>query len=157
MLEAKELPIKQIEVSKEYIKDVTNAILQSVKEGYANALETKIKLKVLENVIKETFSILDSLARSEAEKHGEKTFEMLGAKVELAETGTKYDYAGCGDVIYARLVQESEALQAKIKEREAILKAIKTTAHMVDEQTGEMFQVTAPVKSSTSSIKITIK
>jgi hypothetical protein len=47
-----------------------------------------------------------------------------GAKLNQQETGVKYFYEDCGDMVYFDLIKQQEELKEKIKERETYLKNI---------------------------------
>ena len=88
-----------------------------------------------------------------AEKYG-KSFEHGNAKFSIREVGTKYDYAGCGDVEWERLDSSMKTIAEKKTARETFLKAI----------TGDMTifgddgcQILPALKTSSTSVTITIK
>lgn len=160
-LSASEL-VQQVPLSKQGIQAFARTVIEDVEEGRINPLRLKLYIKAMEATIAyiqkgdAAMPGIDEAVRNEAEKHG-KSFEMAGVKVELAEVGTKYDYSDCGDTVYERMQAELTALQEKIKQRETLLKAITDPISMNDEKTGEVLTVRAPLKSSTSSVKITFK
>ena len=95
--------------------------------------------------------------RDEISKYGSNHITPSGTKLELAETGTKYDYSQTGDVVYFDLIKQSESLNEQIKEREKFLKAVpKSGTHILMED-GELINVYPPSKSSNSSYKATIQ
>lgn len=139
---------------KEEIKTFSEMLLTQIKNGEIDPLKIHVQLKAIESVIKkvnESEQYKDAI-RNESEKHG-KSFSMYGAKIDLAEVGTKYDYSNCNHLEYFDICQEIERLEGKKKVIETLLKAIKETTGMVIY--GEVRDVNPPVKSSTSSIKIT--
>lgn len=144
-------------LSKVAIKQASDAIILQINEGELNPLDVKLKLKALEALIKEMSEILDPLARKEAETYGQKSFEKYGAKIELAETGTSYDFTWCNDYELNILNSQKTELDLKIKEREKFLKALSKSMTVVHEDTGEIITINPPVKKSTSSVKISFK
>lgn len=146
-----------VEITKKGISVQTKSIIDRVKDGELKALDVKIKCKALEALTKELAKQLDPMARDEAETYGAKTFDHLGAKVELAETGTAYDYYACQDPVYNQLKVKLAEIQDQIKAREEVLKANKSKWIYVDEETGESFEVLPPVKTSNSSVKISFQ
>lgn len=149
--------LQSIQLGKPEISEVTQEIIKQLNDGNINPLETHLRFKAIENVIKTVKPILDPLARSEAEKYGERKFTAMGANVELAETGTKYDYSNCGDPVLTDLNLQLEALEAKIEKRKEFLKAIDGSEVITDQSTGEIVIIYPPVKTSTSSIKVSFK
>lgn len=141
-------------LTKTDIKAATASLVEAVKDGSLNPLHAKLKMKALETMLKEAASEIDSYAREEAEKHGGKSFECYGAKVDLIEAGVKYDFTNCGDPVYNELTKQAAEIAAQIKNREAFLKTVQGSMNIVTED-GEGVTVYPPVKSSTSTIKIT--
>ncbi len=139
------------------ITEFVRQITADVEAGITNPLDLHIQLKALEKAIDGIKSAIAEHALNEAEKHG-KTFDYHGCKIEIRETGTKYDYSGCGDIPWERLDSEIKSLTERRKEREAYLRAMPDQRMtMVDEATGEIMEVNRPVKTSTTGIAVTIK
>lgn len=81
--------------------------------------------------------------------------EMLGMKLELAETGVKYDYSL--NAKWNELTAEIDALNEKRKKMEAFIKTLETMKTEIDPETGELIEWFPAPKSSTTTIKRTIK
>lgn len=95
--------------------------------------------------------------REEIDKNGKSLVRPSGTKIELAETGTKYDYSQCNDFLLPELNKQAEQIAEKIKQREAFLKTVPLEGiQVLDDATGEMVIVYPPSKTSTSSYKITL-
>jgi hypothetical protein len=146
-----------VEINKPYVADTSQSIIAAIQSGEVNPLDLKLQVKAIESVLETIKPILDKEARNEAEKFGAKSFDRLGAKVELFEAATKYDYSMCNDDEYKDLLVEQEKLKLKIKQREKFLQAIDGKMTLVVEGTGEVVTVFPPTKSSTSTIKITLQ
>jgi hypothetical protein len=146
-----------VEINKPYVADTSQSIIAAIQSGEVNPLDLKLQVKAIESVLETIKPILDKEARNEAEKFGAKSFDRLGAKVELFEAATKYDYSMCNDDEYKDLLVEQEKLKLKIKKREEFLKSIDGKMTLVIEGTGEVVTVFPPTKSSTSTIKITLQ
>lgn len=135
----------------------SDQVIESVRQGEANPIEVLVILKAFEKaqdrIIKE---IRDNFV-NEASKYPEQSFEFNGAKIEKAEVGTKYNYSVCKDPIYDRRLWILEKAKAELTEREIFLKALKEPLSIVDEETGEVIKIHPPIKTSTSSLKVTIK
>ena len=140
--------INSVDLSRLSVRTVADQLIELAEQG--NPLEVKLKLKAMSEAIDEACKKIDKMARDEAEKHGAKTFDFMGCSIGLIEAGTKYDFSNCGDI-------ELEALAERIKKRKDIVKNIDGKMIMVNESTGESYEVLPPVKSSTSTIKITLK
>lgn len=146
-----------MDVTRQSIGETVAVILKAVDEGAVNALEARIRLKAIEEVVSTASSSIAKYVRDEAEKHGAKSFDYMGAKVELAETGVNYNYDVCGDQEWEELQASLKQLKADIKAREEFLKSLKKPITVANEETGEIITINPPVKTSTSGVKITIK
>jgi hypothetical protein len=113
----------------------------------------------MENFIKELRSNkqFSDYVRDEIAKNG-KQIETQSAKLELAETGVKYNFDNCGDVIYEQLEQQLQSVEADLKDRKEFLKTVPLSGlSIINEQTGEVSTIYPPSKQSTSTYKITLK
>lgn len=135
------------EMAEMAVSAVVNGNVDPIKAHInVSRMETAIKLyKDNEDVRRIT---LDELA-----KYGP-TATFGDCNLEQAEVGVKYDYSGCNDSTLAELYDQLEALKAKIKAREDMLKHLQPSG-VVDPDTGEIMY--PPVRSSKTAIKTTFK
>lgn len=138
-------------------RDLCEKILQQVENGEINPLYAAAVLKgmieSLTNALKDP-RMFDGVQK-EGEKFGKEKIICQGATFSICETGVKYDFDACGDPIYNELAKQKAELDEKLKERTAFLKTIKQSMTVVDDNTGEVASIYAPIKSSTTSFKIT--
>lgn len=149
--------LKSITINKQFINESAQNLIQIVEEGHHNPLEAKLKLKALESIISIAYEKIDGLAREEAEVYNQRSFEKFGARIELIEAGTKYDYSFCNDPVHLDLTRRLNEIKQEIKERETFLKSIKDSMSINIEDTGEVVTVYPPRKTSTPTLKITFK
>jgi hypothetical protein len=131
-------------------------LLQGLDEGAIDAIEVMIKLKRLEKQIEAVKETASKMASDEAAKFNEKSFEYHGAKIELAELGTKYKYDGCNYPPYHRASEKVKEASELVKASEGWLKSLKGKVDYIDPDTGEVCEVYPPTKTSTTGIKITL-
>ena len=147
---------RNLPTTKEQIKSFVPMFINELENGVTNPLKVAVDFSAFEKLIKEIkdHPKYKELVRKEAENEGsgEKIFDRFGAKIELAETGTKYDYSDTNDSELFDLYEKKAELDQKIKDRETFLKSIKGEVYGSDG-----VQLFPPIKSSTSSIKITLK
>lgn len=93
-------------------------------------------------------------AMRERETYPEKDLKVLGAKIEIAEVGVKYDYSE--DQKWRELKIKEEAIAEERKSREKLLQALKQPMIETDPDTGETFSVPVPVRTSSTSLKVTL-
>lgn len=132
----------------------SKGLIDSVRNGETNPLKLLIMLRALEAVSETVREEIEEEILTEAEKHAEKKFDVFGATVERTEVGTKYHYLKTGDIEYEQLYTETESLKKRLKEREEFLKALKSPLQLVNEDTGETYQVHPPHKTSKSGVKV---
>lgn len=150
------LPVLTSGLTKTQIKVIAQS---SVNELMSNGriLEAAEALTVMENFIKEVRSSKDftEYVREEVGKNGKDITNPSGAKIELAETGTKYDYSGCNDSALIEVESNLVEIETLISDRKAWLKTI--PAEGMEVVIGdEIVRVYPPTKTSTSSYKITL-
>ena len=153
-----ELTVNKIPASKEEQAVLSSAMINSVLDGEIDPIKAVVQAKSLVETL--TLFIKDKgvndLVIREVEKYGKQTSKD-GATIAIKEVGSKWDYSECGDPIYNRLSSQKAEIEEKLKEREALLKATKEPRTEVDEETGEVYTVNPPSKSSTTSYSITFK
>jgi len=142
-------PITYVEIG-----NLIHFMKQELLSGDYNPLDVELKLKAMEETIKQLRSDeeIRAFVLSEAEKYG-KSFEWRGAKMSIREVGVKYDYAASGDSEWALLDAQVKELTEKKKAREKFLQAIPDMG-TVSPETGET--IYRPAKTSTTSIAVTL-
>lgn len=104
-----------------YIRTIKDEILSGNIDPLAALKQLKYVERTIAALLKD--AELDDYFLSEAEKYG-KSFEHLGIKFNIQETGTKYDYKATGDPIWNDINEEKEKISEAMKAREGYLKAI---------------------------------
>lgn len=132
-------------------------IVKAVENGNANALEVLVMMRSLEAVSELVREELEEHFEKEADKYAEKKFPINGAFVEKAELGTKYNYLKTGDIEWEQLDSELRSLKEKVAEREAFLKSLREPMTLVNQQTGEVYTVKPPLKTSKSGVKVYLR
>lgn len=143
-------------LSKTQIKVVAqNSVQELLNKG--NILEAAEMISVMETFIKEVRASKEftEYVRDEVAKNGKDITNPSGAKIELAETGVKYDFSKCGDYELDQLQNHLESIEEQISKRKEFLKSLPLSGiEVVNED--EVYKIFPPSKSSTSSYKITL-
>jgi hypothetical protein len=150
------LPVLTSGLTKTQIKVIAQSSVNELMNN-GRILEAAEALTVMENFIKEVRSSKDftEYVREEVGKNGKDITNPSGAKIELAETGTKYDYSGCNDSALIEVESNLVEIESLISDRKAWLKTI--PAEGMEVVIGdEIVRVYPPTKTSTSSYKITL-
>lgn len=132
----------------------SKGIIEAVKLGNANPLEVLVMLRSLEAVSELVREEIEGNVLTEAEKHSEKKFEAFGALLEKTELATKYNYAKSGDIEWERLKTDADTAKSRLNERETFLKTLKEPLVTVNEETGEVYKVYPPFKTSKSGVRV---
>jgi hypothetical protein len=142
------LPLTR-ESQKDYIKQVKTSLLN----GYVEPFEAAKMLKSFEDIIKalRADSEINELISNEADNYTEKAIEVNGCKFTKCEKPT-YDFMACEDSVWRELNIESVRINTLKKERETLLKSLKS--EIVNPDTGEVIK--PPTKKSTSYISVTL-
>lgn len=153
-----ELTVNKIPASKEEQAVLSSAMINSVLDGEIDPIKAVVQAKSLVETL--TLFLKDKgvndLVIREVDKYGKQTSKD-GATIAIKEVGSKWDYSECGDPIYNRLSSQKADIEEKLKEREALLKSTREPRTEVDEETGEVYTVNPPSKSSTTSYAITFQ
>jgi hypothetical protein len=151
--------IKFNHTTKEERTAVVREIFDELLNGRINPMELHIRMKCLEEVVKQLTSMpaYKAIVLDDAEKHG-KSFQYHNAKVDIREVGVKYDYSGCGNSTLAELYERQEVIAEMIKAREAYHRSLpKTGIGALHPSTGEVETHYPPAKTSTTSVAVTLK
>lgn len=150
--------LRLFETSKDERGEFVHQLIEKLDNGEADPLETHLQVKCMEDVVKQVTSnekykefILEA-----AKKEG-KSFMHHNAKFEIKEVGTKYDFESCNDQEYNELTKEFDDLKEKIKQRETFLKTIAPKGMDIITGEGEVITIYPPVKTSTTSVAVTLK
>lgn len=133
-------------------------IMQPLFDGEVDPIEFITKVKGLQAALVEVEKdkeVKETVVR-EITKYG-KQASWNGATLTLRETGVKYDYSVCNDPVYNNLLQQKEALEKQLKEREQFLKSVHAGTTILDEETGEVYQLIPAVRMATESYAITFR
>lgn len=80
-----------------------------------------------------------------------------GTKLETVEAGTSYDFDVCNDPELPRLEQAAKEAAKAVTQRKEFLKRVQPEGmDTVDKQTGEFVKIYPPVKTSTTTVKVTL-
>lgn len=124
---------------------------QVITSSKFDLLKVYIELKRYENYLSEVMEQIKPLAIELAQKHDEQTFSYEHAKVNLQHR-TTYDYSS--DDKWMSLKESLKTSQTTIKEHEEILKKLTDVTEVVDEETGELYQIFPPEKKESAMLVV---
>ena len=114
-----------------------NTLIDGVNSGDIDALPVYATFDKLEKLFKEAKAKVEEQGRTEAERHGNKTFKLHDVSFTLKNGGTKLDYEV--DHVYAELT-------AKLKARKELLDLVHKTGNQLFDDEGIEVPI-VPVKT----------
>lgn len=126
-------------------------------DGEVEPIEPIVSMRRIKSAIErvEKNDLVTDAVLQELYKWG-KNVQIFGAKIQVKEVGTTYDFSACQDPIWNFINCQIKELQAKMKDREAMLKSLKKTETMVNDETGEIYTIYPPVKKSKTGYSVTL-
>jgi hypothetical protein len=97
---------------------------------------------------------LKDFAIKELEAYDRNETDVLGTTVKSVEAGVKWDYSS--SKAWEEQKAKVDAESKRLKEIEAFTKTLKSKTTVVDEETGEAVDFYPPVKTSSTSIRVTL-
>jgi hypothetical protein len=84
----------------------------------------------------------------------EKDYTAWGFKFNQVERGVSYDYSTCNHPEWVRLKNKEIDLVEKRKAIEETLKTIREPMTIIEEDTGECYELMPPIRKSTTTIEV---
>lgn len=155
-----ELSIKKIPTTKSEQESLASYFVKNVLNGEISAIEAVVQMKSISDTISLFFKnneVRESTIK-ELERYGKgENSSYKGATIQIKETSVKYDFTGCNDPVWDKLNDAKRDIDEKIKNRESYLKLINGSKTEIDEETGEIYTIYPPSRSSSTSYAITFK
>lgn len=152
-----ELLREGVALTKTNAKDHAQEFINMVLDGEQNALESLVTLEYLSQVIDEAKSKIREIATDSMYQIGEEArigFTIKGVQVQLREVGVKYQFDNSQD--WLNLQKKETSASKERKELEEMLKTLKSPIERIDTETGEVTTLMPPVKTSKTSVVITL-
>ena len=148
--------LSQLPETKQQIETFAYSLEQGLNNGQIIASDLLRFQKAMEKVFEKIKPTLIENALNEISNY-EKNAVIKGSEFSIVEAGVKYDYSECNDVEHNKFTTQIEALKSALKDRETFLKAIKAPMQMIDENSGEVYTINPPKKTSSTTLKVTFK
>ena len=143
-------------MTKAGIQSLSHDLIAPVLDGEVDPVVHACRLKAIQESVKRALDDdrMKDAVITETERHGkERTWN--GATVRVKEVGVSYDYSLCGDPVYADMARQREELDRRMKEREAYLRTVPPKTTVVDDRTGEIYEVNPAVRMARMGYTIT--
>jgi hypothetical protein len=138
------------------IKEFASYFESENENGNLDAMDVYLRCTAMQKALEAIKSSLQGAATEEAAKYG-KNFEKKSYEIKIGEVGTKYIFDNCNDPILVQRDLAAKNAKSQLDDRQKFLKSLKETLRVVDEETGESFVVNPPVKTSTTSLIVTVR
>jgi hypothetical protein len=152
-----EIVNREHELTKSRVEIMANQIVELADSGETDCLSILAKLEFVSQIIETAKSKLREFAVDDLDAYGPEArtgVKRLGVTFKQKETGVKYDYSNTE--AWQNLKSFEDAQAEKRKALESTLKTLKSPMAIIDPETGEMFNANPPIKSSKTSVEITL-
>jgi hypothetical protein len=148
------LPLISTGLTKSQIKEMAETAIQSVLErgNVTQVAEALSAMDEFKDLVRKDDRFIDAVVE-EVGKNGGKASTPSGARIEVCETGVRYDYSA--NPGWVELELQLKAIEKKKKELEDKIKKIPAGKILVDEETGE--SLCGAPKSSKTNYKLTLQ
>jgi len=134
------------------------SLKSSLDEGEIHPLSLAVRIKWVEEWAAEAKEVSRPHILTAVGQYAKgEEIAKYGSRIEPMEAGAKYNYSNCVDPIWDALNQKMDQIKSEMKNREMFLKAIKEITTIIDDETGEIYTIFPPTKTSTSTYKVTLK
>lgn len=151
-----ELVNQETSLTKARAQYFANALIEINEEGHVDTLTALARVEFMSQVIEAVKAKLRENATDEMYLHNEaKTgIVRLGVTFKHKETAVRYDFSNTPK--WNQVKEREEAVAEERKALEAQLKTLSKPATMLDEETGELLALNPPMKSSKTTVEITL-
>lgn len=146
---------KQISLTKENVQKIASQIRFELETGSKDKIDFLTELEFLSQVFDVVKAELRESLIDELDKYPGDSVVRNGVQLRLKEAGVRYDFSTTEK--WNIMNEQAEKIKAEIKQIEAQLKTIKSKQTIVDEETGELIELNVPIKSSKTTIEITLQ
>lgn len=134
----------------ELFNELFIALTEDVSDGLTSPLKRLAQVKFLAEVLEAAKAEIEPMAIDELSSYNDKeTIQTCGFyKVERREAGVKYDFSQCNHPGWELAAVAAKQAEQTRKAIEQTLRTIQKPIHVVDDETGEVYQIQPPAKSS---------
>jgi len=127
---------------------------KDIENGRKDILQAYLYTKSQIDYLTAYLDYIHDAAMNDFEHIGEKEHSEYGRRVSKFEAGTKYDFSKCGHPKLDQYEIELNTTKVLLDGMKDFVKRLQKPFTMVDEETGETFEVRPPIKTSTTKLKV---
>jgi hypothetical protein len=133
---------------------MVDSYIENLSINGGNPAEDLVRCSKYMFLLEELDKRLRGYAATEASAYDNQEMDIMGNKVKVIESSVKYDFASTKSwKEQKRLVDEATK---KLKDIESFAKTLKSKTTIVDEETGESHEFYPPVRTSSTTVRVTI-
>lgn len=143
--------------SKGLVKQTAESLINEAEEGNIDTLSTLAHLEFMSQVIEMAKEQLRAKAVTELDLYGPEAKTGVvkhGVTFKHKESGVRYNYESTQAWTEVKSREDAIALERKALEEQ--LKSLKSKQTMLDEETGELVVFNPPIKSSKTTVEISL-
>ena len=147
----------QVNLDKSQVREISQEIINKFDSGDIDPFIYAGKIEFMLQVLETAMSDIRTKLVSEIDVYGrdaENGIIRNGIQFKRKEAGVKYDFSA--NKPWQDKKEQIDSIKNEMKDVESFLKTLTKKMIHVDEQTGEMIELTPPIKSSKTIIEITI-
>jgi hypothetical protein len=143
-----------VSADKEQITNIVSQYLEDMAYNGGEPLKDLALCRKYIFLLEELEKGLKDFAITELESYERNETDVLGTTVKAVEAGVKYDFSETQAWAKQKVIVDTES--KRLKEIEAFAKSCKSKTTTVNQDTGEISDYYPPVKTSSTSIRVTL-
>ena len=147
------------EFSKSRAESLSNIFIEKMEEGISNPMEILAQLEFLSQILDKVKSRARQLSMDEISRYGDEAKSGItaygGITLRLKEAGVKYHYEH--NEIWNSIKSKEDIISQERKDLETMLKTISRPTSFINQETGEIHELIPAIKSSTTTIEVSLK
>lgn len=147
--------IEQLHPSKKELKALAKDEANNYLESGKDVMPDYVKAKRIIDYCTEWCNNVKTRVVDEREAYTKnEDVRIYSATVSVMEGGVRYDYKKCNDPEWEALNERVSNLQKQLKDRENYLKSLTKTETILNEESGEVYKIFPPKRTSTTTPKV---
>ena len=144
-----------VEYNKEQIVNAVSSYLEDMAFNGGEPLNDLALCRKYIFLLQEIEKGLIPYAINELSKYDRKESNVNNVDLKVVETGAKSDYSNSIAWVKQKAAVDKE--NDKLKQIESFAKGLRERAQLLDEETGELVEYFPPIRSSSTTVRATIK
>jgi hypothetical protein len=144
-----------VELNKEGMTNVVSSYLEGIAFDGGEPLSDLALCRKYIFLLQEIEKGLIPYAITELSKYDRKESSINNVDLKVVEVGSRSDYSNSVSWVKQKTILDKE--NDKLKQIESFAKGLRERAQLLDEETGELVEYFPPIKTSSTTVRATIK